>query len=139
VRKNAETARDWEYSGEATYLYRMALMFKDRFLDPVPLTGEGQRRSGPNCCGLTNISRFLQCFGFIVRISIVERFVIMTLLQLLGLYQLTAGIFSHVKPHKAARLALRKAQKESPARFWVRFSASGAAGWAVLAFGLACW
>jgi hypothetical protein len=38
VRKNAETARDWEYSEEATYLYREALLFKDRFLDPVLLT-----------------------------------------------------------------------------------------------------
>ena len=38
VRKNAETARDWEYSGEATYLYRMAVLFKNRFLDPILLT-----------------------------------------------------------------------------------------------------
>jgi len=38
VRKNAENARDWEYSGEAEYLYRMANLFKDRFLDPVLLT-----------------------------------------------------------------------------------------------------
>jgi len=38
VRKNAESARDWEYSEEATNLYRMALLFKDRFLDPVLLT-----------------------------------------------------------------------------------------------------
>lgn len=38
VRKNAETAKDWEYAGEATYLYRMAVLFKDRFLDPVLLT-----------------------------------------------------------------------------------------------------
>ena len=26
VRKNAETARDWDYSEEATYLYRMAIV-----------------------------------------------------------------------------------------------------------------
>jgi hypothetical protein len=38
VRKNAETAKDWEYAGEAVYLYRMAVLFKDRFLDPVLLT-----------------------------------------------------------------------------------------------------
>jgi len=38
VRRNAESARDWDYSEEATYLYRMALVFKDRFLDPVLLT-----------------------------------------------------------------------------------------------------
>ena len=38
VRKNAETARDWEYADEAAYLYRMAVLFKDRFLDPVLLT-----------------------------------------------------------------------------------------------------
>lgn len=35
VRKNAETARDWEYTDEAAYLYRMANQFKERFLDPI--------------------------------------------------------------------------------------------------------
>ena len=38
VRKNAETAHDWEYADEAAYLYRIASIFKDRFLDPVLLT-----------------------------------------------------------------------------------------------------
>ena len=38
VRKNAETARDWEFKDEAAYLYRMATLFKDRFLDPIHLT-----------------------------------------------------------------------------------------------------
>ena len=38
VRKNAEMARDWEYSEEAAYLYRMAVVFKNRFLDPILLT-----------------------------------------------------------------------------------------------------
>ena len=38
VRKNAEKARDWEYREEAEFLYRMANLFKDRFLDPVLLT-----------------------------------------------------------------------------------------------------
>ena len=38
VRKNAEMARDWEYAEEAVYLYRMANLFKDRFLDPILLT-----------------------------------------------------------------------------------------------------
>lgn len=38
VRKNAEFARDWAYSEEATYLYRMAVVFKNRFLDPILLT-----------------------------------------------------------------------------------------------------
>jgi len=38
VRKNAEMARDWDYSDEATTLYRMANVFKNRFLDPVLLT-----------------------------------------------------------------------------------------------------
>ena len=38
VRKNAETAHDWEYADEAAYLYRIASLFKDRFLDPVLLT-----------------------------------------------------------------------------------------------------
>jgi len=38
VRKNAETAKDWEYVDEAAFLYRMATIFKDRFLDPILLT-----------------------------------------------------------------------------------------------------
>ena len=38
VRKNAEVAKDWEYSEEAAYLYRIAIVFKDRLLDPVLLT-----------------------------------------------------------------------------------------------------
>lgn len=38
MRKNAEKARDWEYADEAAYLYRMATVFKDRFLDPILLT-----------------------------------------------------------------------------------------------------
>ena len=42
VRKNAETAKDWVYTEEAIYLYRMAVLFKDRFLDPVLLTGRGR-------------------------------------------------------------------------------------------------
>jgi hypothetical protein len=35
IRKNAEIARDWEYSEDAKYLYGMAVLFKDRFLDPI--------------------------------------------------------------------------------------------------------
>ncbi len=35
VRKNAENAHDWEYHEEAEYLYGMANLFKDRFLDPI--------------------------------------------------------------------------------------------------------
>ena len=38
IRKNAESASDWEFAKEAAYLYRMATLFKDRFLDPVLLT-----------------------------------------------------------------------------------------------------
>ena len=38
IRKNAETARDWEFVDEAAYLYRMANLFNDRFLDPILLT-----------------------------------------------------------------------------------------------------
>lgn len=38
VRKNAEAARDWVYSEEAANLYRMAVVFKNRFLDPILLT-----------------------------------------------------------------------------------------------------
>jgi len=42
VRKNAEVASDWEYREEAAYLYDMASLFKDRFLDPVLLTDRGR-------------------------------------------------------------------------------------------------
>lgn len=35
VRKNAETASDWVYKDEATYLYAKAVLFKDRLLDPL--------------------------------------------------------------------------------------------------------
>jgi len=46
VRKNAEKARDWEYSEEAAYLYRMANLFKDRLLDPILFT-DRQRLPDP--------------------------------------------------------------------------------------------
>lgn len=42
IRKNAENARDWEYREEAQYLYGMAVVFKDRFLDPILLTDRGR-------------------------------------------------------------------------------------------------
>lgn len=42
IRKNAENARDWEYSQEAQYLYGMAVLFKDRLLDPVLHTDRGR-------------------------------------------------------------------------------------------------
>jgi hypothetical protein len=42
VRKNAETAKDWVYTEEAAYLYRLAVLFKDRFLDPVLMTDRGR-------------------------------------------------------------------------------------------------
>ena len=35
VRKNAETARDWEFSDEAKYLYRMAVLLRERLIDPI--------------------------------------------------------------------------------------------------------
>jgi len=35
VRKNAENAKDWPYHDEASYLYRMAVLFKDRLIDPL--------------------------------------------------------------------------------------------------------
>ncbi|HWQ89226.1 MAG TPA: hypothetical protein VN374_04570 [Desulfitobacteriaceae bacterium] len=35
VRKNAETARDWAYRDEAIYLYGKAVLFIDRFIDPL--------------------------------------------------------------------------------------------------------
>ncbi len=42
IQKNAESARDWEYSEEAKYLYGVAVLFKDRFLDPILLTDRGR-------------------------------------------------------------------------------------------------
>jgi hypothetical protein len=42
IKKNAEIARDWEYSDEARYLYEMAVLFRDRFLDPVLHTDRGR-------------------------------------------------------------------------------------------------
>ena len=38
VRRNAEAAKDWVFADEAAYMYRMATIFKDRFLDPILLT-----------------------------------------------------------------------------------------------------
>jgi hypothetical protein len=38
VRRNAEAARDWEFAEEARRLYRRAVLFKERLLDPVLLT-----------------------------------------------------------------------------------------------------
>jgi hypothetical protein len=35
VRKNAETARDWQYHEEAETLYNMAVLIRDRLIDPV--------------------------------------------------------------------------------------------------------
>jgi hypothetical protein len=40
VRKTAENAYDWEYHEEAEYLYRMARLFRDRFLDPILQTDQ---------------------------------------------------------------------------------------------------
>ncbi len=42
IRKNAEIAKDWEYSEEAKYLYGKAILFKDRFLDPILHTDRGR-------------------------------------------------------------------------------------------------
>lgn len=42
IQKNAEIARDWEFSGESRYLYGMANLFKDRFLDPILHTDRGR-------------------------------------------------------------------------------------------------
>ncbi len=35
VRKNAENAPDWPYREEAQYLYKIAVLFKDRMMDPL--------------------------------------------------------------------------------------------------------
>lgn len=35
VRKNAIEAHDWEYREDAEYLYKMAVVFRDRLIDPI--------------------------------------------------------------------------------------------------------
>lgn len=42
VQKNAEQAKDWEFHDEAVYLYRTAVLFRDRFLDPILHTDRGR-------------------------------------------------------------------------------------------------
>ena len=42
VRKNAESASDWEYQEEAAFLYRMAVLFRDRLVDPILRTDRSQ-------------------------------------------------------------------------------------------------
>jgi hypothetical protein len=53
VRKNAETAKDWIFAEEAAYLYRMAVLFKDRLLDPILLTD--RRRLPDPVISFTNL------------------------------------------------------------------------------------
>jgi hypothetical protein len=38
IRSNAEIAQSWEYAEQARFLYRWAVVFKERLLDPVLLT-----------------------------------------------------------------------------------------------------
>lgn len=42
VRRNAENARDWEFQEEAAFLYRMAVLFRDRLVDPILRTDRSQ-------------------------------------------------------------------------------------------------
>lgn len=35
VRQNAENAPDWIYKEEAVFLYRLAVIFRDRLVDPI--------------------------------------------------------------------------------------------------------
>jgi len=42
VRKNAESAIDWKYKEEAAYLYRLAVIFRDRLVDPILRTDRSQ-------------------------------------------------------------------------------------------------
>lgn len=35
IKKNAELAHDWEFSEEAKYLYGIAVIFRDRLIDPI--------------------------------------------------------------------------------------------------------
>jgi hypothetical protein len=42
VRRNAETATDWPYKEEAAHLYRLAVIFRDRLVDPILRTDRSQ-------------------------------------------------------------------------------------------------
>lgn len=42
LRRHVEGATDWEYQESAAYLYRWAVLFKERLLDPVLLTDRGR-------------------------------------------------------------------------------------------------
>lgn len=42
VRKNAETAIGWDYKEEASYQYRLAIIFRDRLVDPILRTDRNQ-------------------------------------------------------------------------------------------------
>jgi hypothetical protein len=42
VRKNAESAIDWPYKDEAVYLYNLAVIFRDRLVDPILRTDRKQ-------------------------------------------------------------------------------------------------
>jgi len=42
IRKNVRLAKDWEYSGETDYLYEKAVIFRDRFLDPIARVDRSQ-------------------------------------------------------------------------------------------------
>ena len=35
IKKNAESARDWEFSEDAKYLYGMAVIFRNQLIDPI--------------------------------------------------------------------------------------------------------
>jgi len=35
IRRNAENARDWKFHEDAEYLYGMAVLFRDRLIDPI--------------------------------------------------------------------------------------------------------
>ena len=54
VRKNAESAKDWDFTDEASYLYHIAVIFRDRFLDPVLLTD--RRRLPDPVISFSNLS-----------------------------------------------------------------------------------
>jgi hypothetical protein len=42
IRKNVKLAKDWEYSNETDYLYEKAVIFRERFLDPIARVDRGQ-------------------------------------------------------------------------------------------------
>src|SRR5688572_20562450 len=42
IRKNAESAKDWEFAEDALFLYKMSVLFRDEVIDPLALVSRDQ-------------------------------------------------------------------------------------------------